>query len=124
MDLTSDARLALVGLIWVLGAVGLARWEARLHPPRVMAAPRPGGAEPPEHTGEGARLRDGRPIDPNAASTEELELLPGVGPSLARRIASARAKQRFERPSDLLRVKGVGPKLLKKLEPYLRFSSK
>lgn len=123
MKLTRDAHLALLMLLGVLGAVVVARWEARQYAPKVSAATR---RPPPEaNTGQGAALRDGRGMDPNRASAEELELLPSVGPSLARRIVAEREKNGpFRSPRDLLRVKGVGEKTLQKLEPWLRFDSK
>ena len=57
----------------------------------------------------------------NLATVEELEGLPGIGPVLARRIVEDRARNgQYTRPEDLLRVKGIGPKTLDKLRPYLR----
>lgn len=55
-------------------------------------------------------------VNLNTASQAELEALPGVGPSLAERIIAARQEAPFTSLSDLDRVSGVGPKLLKKLE--------
>nr|WP_277621330.1 ComEA family DNA-binding protein [Thermus arciformis] len=57
------------------------------------------------------------PISLNAATLEELEALPGVGPVLARRILEARPYRQVE---DLLRVKGIGPATLERLRPYVR----
>lgn len=49
----------------------------------------------------------------NQASAGDLEALPGIGPSLAKRIVEERMKSGpFRSPSDLLRVKGIGPKKL------------
>ena len=62
-----------------------------------------------------------RPIvfrfDANAATAAEWELLPRVGPVLAARLAGGR----YDRPADLLAVKGVGPKTLEEIRPWLRF---
>jgi competence ComEA-like helix-hairpin-helix protein len=55
-------------------------------------------------------------VNLNTASQAELEALPGVGPSLAKRIIAARQEAPFSSLADLDRVSGVGPKLLKKLE--------
>ena len=56
-------------------------------------------------------------LDPAAARAAEWELLPRVGPVLAGRLAG----HPFARPADLLAVRGVGPKTLDGLTPWLRF---
>jgi competence protein ComEA len=60
-----------------------------------------------------------RPVDVNRASEEELRTLPGIGPTLARRIVQARARQPFRSAADLRRVKGIGPKILERLRPHV-----
>lgn len=55
-------------------------------------------------------------IDINRATAQELETLPQVGPVLAQRIVEFRAKQGpFKSVDDLLKVQGVGEKLLERL---------
>ncbi|MEG4802578.1 DUF655 domain-containing protein [Microcoleus sp. ARI1-B5] len=49
-------------------------------------------------------------VNLNAATQEELETLPGVGPKLAERIIAAREKQPFESWEDVERLQGVGTK--------------
>ena len=67
-------------------------------------------------------LRDGARIDINRARAADLELLPGVGPTLARRILEQRdTGGPFTAPEDLLRVRGVGPRTLDRLRPLLAF---
>lgn len=59
-------------------------------------------------------------VDINRADWAELTLLPRIGPTLAQRIvASRRCEGRFRTPSQLLRVKGIGPATLRKIRPYL-----
>ena len=58
-------------------------------------------------------------FDANAATAADWATLPGVGPVLATRLAGGR----YDRPEDLLAVKGIGPKTLARLRPWLRFPS-
>ena len=61
------------------------------------------------------------PIDINHASAAELAGLPGVGPTLARRIVEARADSGgFQRAEELLEVRGIGPATLARLLPLIR----
>jgi competence protein ComEA len=59
-------------------------------------------------------------VNINTASPEELQLLPRVGPSLARRIIEFReANGPFQRVDEILAVKGIGESSFEKLEPYI-----
>jgi competence protein ComEA len=59
-------------------------------------------------------------IDVNTADWVELTLMPGIGPELARRIVADRdAKGPFRQANDLRRVRGIGPKTLDGMRPYL-----
>ena len=61
-------------------------------------------------------MADDTTLDINTASQAQLEQLDGIGPGLAERILSARAKAPFSDWSDLRRrVSGIGPKLARKL---------
>jgi DNA uptake protein ComE-like DNA-binding protein len=64
------------------------------------------------------------PLDVDLASTAQLESLPGIGPSLARRIVASRdSAGPFGSLEELqLRVRGVGPALGKRLAPAVTFS--
>jgi len=60
-------------------------------------------------------------VDINSAAWPELAQLPEVGETLARRIVATREQSGpFFDHEDLLRVKGIGPKTLDRLRPYLR----
>ena len=59
-------------------------------------------------------------LDPNTAPVDSLELLPGIGKVLADRIVEYRQHHTFERELDITEVKGIGPKLYDRLQPYLR----
>jgi competence protein ComEA len=59
-------------------------------------------------------------VNLNAASAEELERLPGIGPSRAQAILALRTQlTRFTRLEQLLRVKGIGRATFRKLRPLL-----
>ena len=61
----------------------------------------------------------------NTATLEELTRLPSVGPSRAQAILQLRAKiGGFKKVEDLMRVKGIGRKTFRKLEPLLRLDGK
>lgn len=56
----------------------------------------------------------------NRASAEEFTKLPAVGMKRAQAIVALRTKlKRFKQPSDLLRVKGIGPRGLQRMLPHL-----
>jgi len=76
-----------------------------------------GGSEAPKPPSD-AVTADGK-IILNLASESDLRHLPGIGAKRAAAILALRAKLggRFKRLSELLRVKGIGAKGLKKLEP-------
>ncbi len=60
-------------------------------------------------------------LDPNEANWVELAQLDGIGEALAMRIVEDRETNgRYQTLDDLDRVKGIGPKTLERLRPYLR----
>lgn len=59
-------------------------------------------------------------INLNTATSEQLCLLPGVGPKTAQRIIESRTKQPFSRPWEVTRVKGIGTKFVRKHKDRLR----
>ena len=86
-----------------------------------------------EHRGGGTAQADVRStIDPNRAPWCEFTVLPRIGESLARRIteyrteASGRTDGDARRPvfhsaADLDEVRGIGPKTVLRIAPFLRF---
>jgi competence protein ComEA len=72
---------------------------------------------PPRQAGK--KTSPAEPIDVNVASVEELQRLPGIGPSLAERIIQSRAERLFRSVEDLRRVRGIGPKILASLRPHV-----
>ena len=68
-----------------------------------------------------APLRAEFQVDLNEADWPELVQLPGIGETLARRIVESRDRDgRFLDHEDLERVRGIGPKTLYRIRPYLR----
>jgi competence protein ComEA len=58
------------------------------------------------------------PIDINAASLDEVMRLPGIGRVTAQAIVAGRP---YRSLADLDRVKGIGPKTLEKLRPFVKW---
>ena len=62
----------------------------------------------------------GERVDINRAGIRELSELPGISDPIAREIARERARRGgFRRPEDLLAVRGIKEKRLKKILPFL-----
>jgi competence protein ComEA len=84
---------------------------AAIAPPQ---APADAPAKAPANTPTAGRLNI------NIATAAELELLPDVGPALAKRIIEyRRAHGAFKTVEDLDNVPGIGPKTLEKLRPLV-----
>ena len=68
-------------------------------------------------------------IDLNTASAAELGVLPSIGDALATRIVALRTERRerddakpvFRSAEDLDDVRGIGPKSIEKIRPFLSF---
>jgi competence protein ComEA len=91
----------------------------RVHVPRqgevvAVAGPAPEG-------GGGSPSSKPPSVDLNAASAEQLEDLPGIGPALANAIVDHRTRHgRFRAVDDLLDVRGIGPAKLDGLRDLVR----
>ena len=65
-------------------------------------------------------LYPGQKISINGAQPQELELLPGIGPALAKRICYYRYEHGgFSSVDELLEVKGIGQDTLEQIKPYI-----
>lgn len=114
--MSSPIRVA-ASLVVAMSSVALAS-HARPEPPRV-ALP-----APPERPATRA-LREGERIPLDRATAEDLELLPGIGPSIARRIVESRTREgAFETVEQLDRVKGIGPRTVERLRPFVTVSAR
>jgi competence protein ComEA len=108
---------------FLAGGLAPVTGAASAPPSRAVGAP-PASAVPASDAGAPAAslglTADGKVIL-NLASADEMRKLPGIGAKRAQAIVELRTKLggRFKRLTDLLRVKGIGPKGLKKMEPHL-----
>ena len=62
-------------------------------------------------------------LDPNTASRDDLDRLPGIGEILADAIIEAREDGPFTKPEDILRVPGIKQKTFEKFRQYLEIKA-
>lgn len=93
--------LALLGALALMPAAARAALEA---PPPSATAGLPCGG-----------LLGGEKLDLSTASPAELELLPGIGPVAAKRLAAARPLMRWE---QVAAIRGIGPARAERLSAY------
>ncbi len=59
-------------------------------------------------------------VDLNSATAEQLQHVPGIGPSTAKAIVNFRQKSGpFQKVEDLLAIKGISKTRFEKMRPYL-----
>jgi competence protein ComEA len=61
-------------------------------------------------------------VNLNTASAEILQLLPGIGPAKVRSIFWYRQRHPFRTADELVRIKGIGRKMVRRLRPHLAVS--
>jgi comEA protein len=66
-----------------------------------------------------AAAASGGKLDLNSATVEQLQELPGIGPSKAEAIIEERKKARFTSVDDLERVKGIGPSVMTQVRDHV-----
>lgn len=87
------------------------------HPVDAMNSDGDAGAPAPL-PGQSGLTADGKVIL-NVANADELRHIPGVGQKRAESILKLREKlKRFRRVTELLRVKGIGPRSLKRMQAH------
>lgn len=82
--------------------------------------PAPAEAQPPAAVESETPAADSVLLDLNTATQSQLEDLPGIGASKAKAIIAYREQNgAFKTVNQLLGVKGIGPKMLEKLAPFV-----
>ncbi len=95
----------------------------RLHDQMKVVVPPRGALARPDPKASPSRATPSTPkvVDLNTGTQQELESLPGIGPSKARAIIEYRTqKGPFRTPADVQKVPGIGPKLWERIRPYVR----
>ncbi|CAN5888359.1 ComEA family DNA-binding protein [soil metagenome] len=111
----ADGEQVVVGLAPVPGQP--AALASSVHPGEAPAGPAPSGPA----TADPAGTSPGAPLDLNAATVEQLDTLPGVGPVTANAIIAWRDSHgTFDNVEQLSEVDGIGPARLEKLRDLVR----
>src|SRR5262249_48637774 len=97
--------------------VGVDAEAAEAAPPSTRSST---ASVPSKKSGLLAEKQAGGMIDVNRASLGELQSLPGIGPKMAARIVDERERQPFHSVQELHRVRGIGPKTLDRIRPYVK----
>lgn len=73
----------------------------------------------PTRAQEPSEAASGPVVDIQNATAEQLQQLPGIGPSKAAAIVAYRAEHPFRRVEDIMRVRGIGRATFRRLRPML-----
>ena len=119
---TPQETRALIFLVAALLVGSGITWYKRTHPqfaPELKLETREAGlpsrVEPPSTLQE----KTGK-INLNQASETELECLPGVGPTLSKRIVEyRRLNGPFHQIDDIMQVAGIGPKTFERIKDHV-----
>ncbi len=127
------SRREACGLLLCAGLVLLGRWlrsallsdaDGAWRDPGWLAEHLPPPSPPAEPAPRGPRLPTA-PLDPNTCPPDSLLLLPGVGPAIAGRIVVARGEGvHFACARDMQGIRGIGPVLAARIQPYLTFGQR
>jgi competence protein ComEA len=125
-------RLALVLVLAAVLVTPALRVRLEVPTARPDCTPAARGVPPRHHLGCAAdggpdralaadeRLALGLPLDPNTAGVRELAFVPGLSRRLAAEIVQDRERNgRYRHVSDLIRVRGIGPRKLAAAAPHL-----
>jgi len=103
--------LALTVAALTFGTVTATRAESAVRP--ASTTPTTSVAAPKANSGV---------VNINEATADQLERLPGIGPSRAQAIVNFRKTHPFKRIEDLQRIKGLGKKSWNRLRPLIALS--
>jgi len=85
-----------------------------------LALAAPAGASPIQDKSPDAKAAPAQVVNINTAPAEQLERLPGVGPTTAARIVEYRQKNGgFKKIEELMNVRGIGEKAFLKMKSQL-----
>jgi competence protein ComEA len=125
----SPSRAGAIDGLWLAPTEPVASGSASPTPTPTLASASTPQTVASASAGDGGARRDERPppgvtadgrVILNTASASELTRLPGVGQKRAEAIVKLRERLgRFRRATDLLRVRGIGVRSLKKMLPHL-----
>jgi len=97
--------------------------KAAAKPKVLPEVPRATTAQGGESQNADPKYFEKKPLNLNTATQEQLELLPGVGPSTAKKILDARkAKGGFKSVEEIDEIRGIGEKTMEELRPLVTVS--